>query len=739
MIDLFTEITSRSNIKAVVSSRPENLFSIAFKGLPFLEMETLTKKDMVHYVRAKLGKHPRTVELVAQEPGFLEDFAECVASQSSGVFLWTSLAVKLLRETLDGGCFAYELRAVLDAYPQELDDLYRHMFERMNKYHRVEGYQILQCVHHAEQVEGRIPSLLRFWFLVSSSPGSSIGAETGLLDRETFAINLEFTATRIKSRCCGLLESKWKSSMNDYYEGQVVPFHRTVSDFLREPSILEMMERETINFNPSDKLLESILWCLKKKWFYLTKTVEEWRDLKNYLGYAIEYLRHRGDASPTQTAYIDAIDNVMLRFWAIKQKETRSKATGRAFGDYDRHWSQNLLKTRILKHTDASEHHPIVWLALCFDLEHVVKCKAETELSHWDDGWGYIFAMLTCSAMYLDSPSEKNIEIIRTLARKSKDFQLKTSTKKALWCRCAWEILILLQPLKFNMIHLPADIRKIAARCESEISAFARWATLVNILIDLGSRLDHLCTLFDSSAMSVPARTLIEKGISFSSQISDLSATDHEKVRHTIELLQKSLTDNPPTVDYETARETFLRKGRKQASVDSAMMADCLVSFRMKSGKYMVQTGIRNPSSLQDDTLAPQGTGSIQSPTGSKRIPGNSRNSSTSQDNNGGSLVAETDERSTLCFTCKAVRELTAMDFQATEIMDAVDNSGVNPDVRALTIWILDRQETTQGRLQRAMISGVESRKKAQQCDLVSSCDSQATGRYKSRSCWRVV
>jgi len=214
LVDLFKQLTSGANIKAVVSSRPESLFDNAFKqDTPFLKMEDLTKADMVKYICAELGSHVWMRELVAGDPKLLKKFARSVASQASGIFLWTSLAVKLLKEKLNSHCYPEELRTALYSYPTELKNLYLHMFARLSGDDRIEGYQILQCVYLAKKTEGEMPSLLRIWFMMSpstSSLQSSIAAKEKLIGQDFLENNLRIMAKRLKSRTCDLLEGKWK-------------------------------------------------------------------------------------------------------------------------------------------------------------------------------------------------------------------------------------------------------------------------------------------------------------------------------------------------------------------------------------------------------------------------------------------------------------------------------------------------------------------------------------------------
>jgi hypothetical protein len=87
------------------------------------------------------------------------------------------------------------------------------------------------------------------------------------------------------------------------------------------------MEKETkvTGFNANERLLESLLCCLKTKWFSLTKTFQQWKGLKEKLHYMMKYFQLCKDIEPPQTSYIDALDNVMCRFWGSRIKKRDQK------------------------------------------------------------------------------------------------------------------------------------------------------------------------------------------------------------------------------------------------------------------------------------------------------------------------------------------------------------------------------------------------------------------------------
>ncbi|KAK2604891.1 hypothetical protein N8I77_007784 [Diaporthe amygdali] len=338
LVDLFKKLTAGSNIKAIVSSRPEPLFTDALRTYPSLRMDLLTRRDMELYVKSKLGNQLRMQHLLAKDAGILEELSKSVATQSSGVFLWTTLVVKLLREMLEDGCFLHELQQAVYAYPVEISDLYRHMLLRMREGHKSEGFRIFRLAQLAKQIEGCFPSLLRFWFFVSELPGGSVQASSELPDRATFQEQLEITTKRIQSRCCGLLECVTHAATGeDYDEGLVKPFHRTVSDFLREPDVIDMIEKQTGDFQPHSRLLETILWCLKRKWVWRTTSREHWEALKKQLELVMVYLGLSEDRKTSRTDYLNTLDEAMVQFWGRK-REAKSR---KAFADYQNRGSNS--------------------------------------------------------------------------------------------------------------------------------------------------------------------------------------------------------------------------------------------------------------------------------------------------------------------------------------------------------------------------------------------------------------
>jgi hypothetical protein len=207
IVDLFKTITSRSSIiKAVISSRPEPTFVEAFHRSPKLRVENLTAGDIDHYVESKLLSHSKIQNQIHRGSDLGARLVASIASKACGVFLWVFLVVRSLLECLSHGSYPEELESIIEKYPEELHELYDHMFERMQPPHRAEAFRLFQAIHHAQNVESRIPTALRLSFMERDQPNRSIHSPLKILALDELQDRLSSFETRLRSRCCGLFE-----------------------------------------------------------------------------------------------------------------------------------------------------------------------------------------------------------------------------------------------------------------------------------------------------------------------------------------------------------------------------------------------------------------------------------------------------------------------------------------------------------------------------------------------------
>lgn len=95
--ELLASITS-SQVKMVVSSRPEPIYCDAFDDHPQLWMEILTHDDITAYVEDHIGKYIHKSQ--ATSDGLVQRLVQEIVLRASRVFLWVVLVVNFLVQSL---------------------------------------------------------------------------------------------------------------------------------------------------------------------------------------------------------------------------------------------------------------------------------------------------------------------------------------------------------------------------------------------------------------------------------------------------------------------------------------------------------------------------------------------------------------------------------------------------------------------------------------------------------------
>lgn len=690
LVDLFKQLTSGSAIKAIVSSRPEPLFVDALRSCPSLRMDLLTRHDMGLYVKSNLESNLHMQRLLSRKPGTLQELSSAVAKQSSGVFLWTALVVKLLRGMLEAGCFLHELSKAVYAYPVELSALFRHMLLRTREDYKGEGFRIFTFARIAEETEGCFPSLLRFWFFLSELPGSSVQAGSELSDRATFQDQLDMAADRIQSRCCGLFECDLHpvagEHYDDYDEGLVKPFHRTISDFLREPDVIKMMKENSGDFQPNSRLLESMLWCLKRRWMWRTTSREHWDALKKHLESAMVYLGLSEDQTPTPAVYLQSLDRAMSKFWGLK----RDAKSRKAFADYKKPWFQLLNKADVRILHDLEPQHSNLWIALSYGLSSVVKDTMNVDHVQWDAGWGHISTLMICLAIYkdVDCPMDPEIVgLILNLAEKSK------SEGTHLWERTAWEIVLFMRPLGPALAILPQYCQQMTTACASRTLAFERWAHLVRAMADSGATFRHLLPSLGHNSSNgrtkgIPARRIIEDGI---------TAYSNSRIQRHSGFAAKTLLSSATIPETESIEALSPVGGLQRLLSSASTDGDNTLSAYSSCSELSKASRPKRKKKgkKQDNTKTIDQTHREQPPS----LPCQSilqlepRETSSSEKWQDKVQAAEMDlQNRVTCSKCDTIRHLAIeMDFDARSIFEAIDSLG-SASTQALVNWILERQ-----------------------------------------------
>jgi hypothetical protein len=255
--DFFKSISSLSNVKACISSRPLLVYEDAFRGFPSLRLQDLTLQDIELYTTEKLQMNSKFQKLAIEEPEQAPVLVLEIVTKADGVFLWVKLVVASLLAGLRNRDDLSVLQQRLRALPTDLEHLYEHMLKvRIESVYESQSSQIFQLVHVVDEPHTPLSLALALDEKLHKTIYTRESAFTGT----EISGKCEMMSDRLKSRCAGLIEIRGvhKESGN---LGTVQYMHRTVRDFLEIPRTWSFLLSATAgtDFRLHKFLLKSIL------------------------------------------------------------------------------------------------------------------------------------------------------------------------------------------------------------------------------------------------------------------------------------------------------------------------------------------------------------------------------------------------------------------------------------------------------------------------------------------------
>ena len=141
-------LSANPRVKICIASRPDPVFNFSFKDLATIKMDernTPAIETMVH----------ETIKDMT-EPAFYDssvavELARRISESAKGVFLWARFAIKEVRDGLSEGMVLPELYSKLDNVPQELEEIYARILERLKPENRQKTTHMLQLVCYAQR------------------------------------------------------------------------------------------------------------------------------------------------------------------------------------------------------------------------------------------------------------------------------------------------------------------------------------------------------------------------------------------------------------------------------------------------------------------------------------------------------------------------------------------------------------------------------------------------------------
>lgn len=228
---LLEEVTDFPHVKICASSRPLLPFESAFQCHPGLILQNLTFEDIKSFVSRRMDSHDGMKTLELEEPGITTRLTQDIVTKASGVFLWVKLVVNSLMEGLSNYDRGPDLLRRLEELPDDLEDLYSHMLDRVKPaWYLEEGFRLLLV-----QAAVLPLTVLQLCFADMEIPHKNFAAIKDGMTLERQSRLCDAMAGRIKSRCLGLLELSGLPTEQSR-DRRVQFLHKGVTDFLESPS-----------------------------------------------------------------------------------------------------------------------------------------------------------------------------------------------------------------------------------------------------------------------------------------------------------------------------------------------------------------------------------------------------------------------------------------------------------------------------------------------------------------------
>ena len=283
LIDLIQGFTKSDHIKWCLSSRPWNVFEVAFSSgtCPGLRLEDLTRNDIRRYVRDEVEGNGAFRKHRCREGDKCNVLVDEVVEKAHGVFLWVFLVVRSLTLGLANADRIVDLQRRLRSLPDDLEEYFQHMLDTIDQNYQQQTAQTIQVALAASE-----PLTLMTYHMLDEleiSPDFSLNLETRVMSGMDIRSRHDDMKLRINARCKDLLQvtriidpvydSKLESlftqgpmeylpkSFSDY---QVDFLHRTVRDFFHIRRVHNWVEAHVSrDFNYNQSLCAAFLAQIK--------------------------------------------------------------------------------------------------------------------------------------------------------------------------------------------------------------------------------------------------------------------------------------------------------------------------------------------------------------------------------------------------------------------------------------------------------------------------------------------
>ena len=302
VIDLMRNLTTSTDIKICASSRPLNVFEMAFgRGShPTIRLEDLTRIEINLYVRGTLEENHLSRQLKTRDNDRCEELVKEIVDKARGVFLWVFLIVRFLIKGLTNADRISDLQRRLHRLPVDLEPYFQHMLDTIDDNYQEQTAQTFQIALQASEPL----TLMTYAMLDELEENPNFAFDLPIRTMYGIEIQSKYDdmRLRINARCKDLLEvtrivemvplddlALWAEadqhdcdglvpddaaygtiglggvlSSNPFFDYQVEFLHRTVRDFCRVRGIHNWMASRTPKgFNLNELLCQGLFAHIK--------------------------------------------------------------------------------------------------------------------------------------------------------------------------------------------------------------------------------------------------------------------------------------------------------------------------------------------------------------------------------------------------------------------------------------------------------------------------------------------
>ncbi|KAF4338987.1 hypothetical protein FBEOM_7163 [Fusarium beomiforme] len=225
-------IHANGNLKLCLSSREEGVFMDEYANDRSFRLQDLTRFDMRNYVRSRLGN--------LDDENLKSEFISAIPDRSSGIFLWTYLVVKAIRNKITHRVTSEALRKYLETLPQSLESLFHHILQQLEPDDMIKTLRIINFPRAAKSNYLELP-LLTLSLMDDYARDSEFSLRDGLEDEPI--PDEDVLQVQLRGTCGGLIECH---KGTHYERRHILEFvHRSVPDMIhkdaRNPELARQM------------------------------------------------------------------------------------------------------------------------------------------------------------------------------------------------------------------------------------------------------------------------------------------------------------------------------------------------------------------------------------------------------------------------------------------------------------------------------------------------------------------